>query len=195
MAQTKIIVDSKSYFRLAQNIHPLLCQPFGDEEFTLYMHADLNAEFKCSTRLQNKFQWAAEQEYVDNRQRSLRLSKAEKQEIDETFDFMWEHVKDEFLDERGKGPSKIDTLIVTTAAVLGIRMVTDDQDMIELAETYGVHQITSLELMKHMLDCSHIDDEKIDLIVEQWIYDNDTPNQNWSTEFKKIFGREAPNHV
>ncbi len=45
MAQTKILLDSNSYFRLAQNLHPLLCQPFGSADFTLYIHADLNAEF------------------------------------------------------------------------------------------------------------------------------------------------------
>ena len=37
MAQKRIVVDSNSYFRLAQNIHPLLCQPFGQEDLTLYI--------------------------------------------------------------------------------------------------------------------------------------------------------------
>ena len=55
MAQKKIIVDSNSYFRLAQNIHPLLCQPFGNDQLTLYIHADLNNEFRRSPRLKNKF--------------------------------------------------------------------------------------------------------------------------------------------
>lgn len=192
MAQTKIIVDSNSYFRLAQNIHPLLCQPFGGEEFTLYMHADLTNEIRESSRIQNRFHWIGESRFVGNRNRSISMSKLQKAEITETFGFMWEHVKDEFLEGRGKGPSRVDTKIVATAAVLGIRLVTDDRDMIELAETYGVHQLTSMELMKLMLDCGHIDDAKIDQVVEQWIYDKDTPHAEWRKEFKQVFSRNAP---
>lgn len=192
MAQTKIIVDSNSYFRLAQNIHPLLCQPFGPDELTLYIHADLNAEFKFSSRLKNKFHWVAGSEYVANRGRSINLSKAQKKEIEETYEYLWEHVEDEFLETRGKGPSPIDTRIVATALVLGIRVVTDDRDMIELAETFEVAQVTSLGMMKLMLDEGHIDDDKIDQVVEQWIYDNDTPHGDWRKEFEELFGREAP---
>jgi predicted nucleic acid-binding protein len=192
MAQTKIIVDSNSYFRLAQNIHPLLCQSFGDEDFTLYMHAELTQEIRLSSRIQNRFHWVGEARYVGNRSRSISLSTKQKAEIEETFGFMWEHVKDEFLDERGKGPSRVDTLIVATALVLGIRLVTDDQDMIELAKTYDVRQLTSLALMKLMLDCGHINDAKVDLVVQQWIYDRDTPHRGWRKEFNKVFSRSAP---
>ena len=104
MAQTKIIVDSNSYFRLAQNIHPLLCQPFGEDDFTLYIHADLNAEFKFNSRLQNKFHWVSGSEWVANRSRSIMLSKAQKKEIETTYGFLWEHVREEFLAPHGKGP-------------------------------------------------------------------------------------------
>jgi len=45
MALTKIILDSTCYFRLAQNIHPLLGTPFGKADFALYAHAGLAAEF------------------------------------------------------------------------------------------------------------------------------------------------------
>ncbi|MCB1088669.1 MAG: PIN domain-containing protein [Verrucomicrobiae bacterium] len=192
MAQTKIIVDSNSYFRLAQNIHPLLSQPFGKDELTLYVHADLNAEFKFNSRLTNKFHWVAESRYVANRSRSINLSKAQKKEIEETYDYLWEHVQDEFLEPRGKGPSPIDTRIVATALVLGIRLVTDDRDMIELAAAYDVQQISSMEMMKLMLDEGHIDSDKIDQVVEQWVYDNDTPHRDWRVDFKRLFGRKAP---
>lgn len=191
MAQTKIIVDTNSYFRLAQNIHPLLCQPFGKEDYTLYMHADLNAELRDSPRLQTKFDWAAEPDFRENRKRSLSLSKAQKKEIDETFDFMWEFVKEEYHGKLGKGPSWTDTLIVATASVLEIRVVTDDQDMIELAEEYEVHQLTSLGLMQLMLEEAHIDLDKIKQIVAQWQYDNDTPYAKWKQEYRKLF-KEAP---
>jgi predicted nuclease of predicted toxin-antitoxin system len=156
------------------------------------MHAELNAEFRASSRLQTIFSWAAEEVYRDNRKRSLTLSKAQKAEIEETFDFMWEYVKEEFHEQRSKGPSYTDTLILATAAVLEIRAVTDDQDMIELAETYGVHQITSLELMKLMFQEEHIDMEKIEQVVEQWQHEDDTPYRNWDKEYRKLFGKNPP---
>ncbi len=192
MPQTKIIVDTNSYLRLAQNIHPLLCIPFGKEAYTLYMHADLNAEFRSSSRLQSKFQWACETSFVENRTRSLALKKAEKKEIEATFEYMWDYVKDEFHHQRKKGPSRTDTTIVATAATLDIRVVTDDQDMIELAETYGVHQISSLELLKLMLDAGHIDIEKIEQVVAQWQYEQDTPYPNWEDEYARLFGKPPP---
>tara|TARA_R100000027_G_scaffold67679_2_gene67700 strand:+ start:12789 stop:13373 length:585 start_codon:yes stop_codon:yes gene_type:complete len=192
MAQTKIIVDTNSYLRLAQNIHPLLCQPFGNEEFTLYMHAELNAEFRSSPRLRTKFSWAADDEFRENRKRSLTISREARVEIDETFEFMWEHVKEEFHEKLGKGPSRTDTRIIATAAVLEIRVVTDDQDMIELAELYGAHQITSLELMKLMLDHRRLKLKDVERVVAQWQYEKDTPYGGWQKEYRDLFGKRPP---
>jgi predicted nuclease of predicted toxin-antitoxin system len=192
MAQTKIIVDTNSYLRLAQNIHPLLGVPFGKKENTLYMHSELNAEFRASSRLQSKFQWACEPDFVDNRRRPLSLSKQQKVEIEDTFEYMWSFVQDEFHRKRQKGPSRTDTKIIATAATLEIRVVTDDQDMIELAEMYGVHHLTSLELLKLMLDENYIDLPMIERIVEQWQYENDTPNAKWKEEYSRLFGHDSP---
>ena len=192
MAQSKIIVDSNCYFRLAQNIHPLLSTPFGSQQFTLYIHADLAAEFKYSPRLRNKFHWLVETKYVDNRSRSIGLSNDQKAEVEIAYSYLTAHVQEEFLDKKGKGPSPIDTMIVAIALVLGIEVLTDDQDMIELSNYFEVKQLTSLMLMKRMLDCNHIDDKKVDQIVEQWIYENDTPYKNWRKEFGELFGRKAP---
>ena len=192
MAQKKFIVDSNSYFRLAQNIHPLLCQPFGKEEYTLYIHAELNDEFRRSQRLKNKFHWVAEPKYVENRSRSISIPQEKKTDIEATYDYLWEHVQDAFIRPYSKGPSPIDTWIVATALELKIPVVTDDRDMIELAKEFGVKTISSLGAMKLMLDEGRIDDEKVDMVVEQWVYDNDTPHKEWRKEFRKLFGREPP---
>ncbi len=192
MAQTKIIVDSNSYFRLAQNIHPFLCKPFGKEQYTIYMHADLTEEIHFSPRLKNRFDWVQQKPYSENRGRSVSLSNQHKKAIDETYDFMWNYVKEEFLEKRGKGPSPVDVKIVATALVLEIPMVTDDRDMIELGETYEVRQMTSIGLMKLMLDCDHIDDEKVNQVVDQWLHDKDTPYAGWKDEFERTFSWKAP---
>ena len=192
MAQTKILVDSNSYFRLAQNIHPLLCFAFGKKDYTLYVHSDLNQEFRSNSRLQNKFHWVSDSEFVENRKRPISLSKKQKQDIEVAFDYMWQYAKEAYHQKRGKGPAPVDTRILATALVLEIQVVTDDQDMIELANEYGVHQLTSLGLMKLMLDESHTTMAKIEQVAAQWQYENDTPYRNWKSEYKKLFGTDPP---
>ena len=125
MPQTKILVDSNSYFRLAQNIHPLLSVAFGKAEYTLYAHEALTEEFSKKTRLQTKFDWFMGADYVQNRSRLLRIGRKEAKGIEQTFEYMWEHVQAEKL-----GPSPVDTRILATAFELSLRMVTDDQDQI-----------------------------------------------------------------
>ena len=57
MAQSKILLDTTTYLRLAQSIHPLLGQTFGEKNFTLYVHKEIEIELKRSGRLQSEFSW------------------------------------------------------------------------------------------------------------------------------------------
>jgi len=128
MAQTKILLDTNSYLRLAENLHPLLFVPYGEENFTLYAHKELKDECLRQPRLANKFIWITLEKYEDNRKRPLSLGKAQHLEAEQNFDYMWGQVESE-----GLAPSKIDTRILATALALGIRVVTDDQAMLDLA--------------------------------------------------------------
>lgn len=194
MAQTKILVDTNSYFRLAQNLHPLMRTPFGKDQYTLYAHKDLNWELKRVTRLKSKLQWVSESRYVTNRTRSPNLSEEQKEEIETTFEYMWEHAKEAFHALNGKGPGDTDTNILATALVLDIHAVTDDQDMIALANEFEVKHLSSMGLMKLMLDEQHIDMDKVRQVTQQWQYDNDTPNRNWKKEYKKLFGESVTDY-
>jgi predicted nuclease of predicted toxin-antitoxin system len=187
MAQAKILLDSNSYFRLAQNIHPLLFQQFGQPQYTLYVHGDLMKEFKRSSRLQNKFHWVTEPEFVENRKRPLMLGNANKEAIEATFEYMWEHVKDE-----GLGPSQVDVKILATAAEIEIPVVTDDKDMKSLAELYVVKNLGTMDLMKMMLDAEHIQIDIIKRVVSQWIYDNDTPYRGYEKDYLRLFRENPP---
>ena len=120
MAQCKILVDSNSYFRLAKSIRPLLFCEFGEEKCCLY----------------------GENEYVDNRKYFPAISRKEKNAIQTAFSFIWEYVQTENL-----GPSKIDTLYLAHAHILNIQVVTDD-DMIAVANVFGIKALKTLELMK-----------------------------------------------
>lgn len=186
MPQTKILVDTCSYFRLAQNIHPLLAVAFGKAGYTLYAHEAMTQEFERAARLQTKFDWFTRRDYVENRSRPLLIGRKESKGIDTTFDFMWAHVLAEHLK-----PSPVDVRILATASEIGLRMISDDQDLLTMAKDYGVHADTSLELMRLMLDEKHIDMDKVRQVVGQWLYDRDTP-ANFAADYRRLFGEAPP---
>jgi predicted nucleic acid-binding protein len=186
MAQTKLLIDSTSYFRLAQNIHPLLATPFGKQAYTLYAHEALVREFSRERRLQTKFHWFGEACYVENRARPLQVGRKEKAAIEQTFEYLWAQVQAEQL-----GPSPVDTRALATALELGLRLVTDDADLIALAKTYGVATLTSLQLMRLMLDEAHITMDKVRQVVAQWRYDRDTPG-GFPAEYIARFRENPP---
>jgi len=80
MAHTEILVDTNSYLRLAQNIHPLLGIPFGGEKYALYILPELKDELQ-SSRLKNRFPWALEADYAENRRKTLVIGKKKCAEI------------------------------------------------------------------------------------------------------------------
>ena len=62
MTQSKILIDTNAYLRLAKTIRPLLFNPFGDNGYCLYILPELNAEL-TNNRLVTKFYWIEEDEY------------------------------------------------------------------------------------------------------------------------------------
>jgi hypothetical protein len=67
MPQYKILVDTNVYLRLAQSIHPLLKNPFGDKKYCLYVLPDLSTEYNKNSRLKDSFPWFKSDEYFTNR--------------------------------------------------------------------------------------------------------------------------------
>lgn len=55
MPTCNIIVDSCSYFRLAQSIRPLLKTPFGKEKHRLGVIEELDKEYEKNPTLKHKF--------------------------------------------------------------------------------------------------------------------------------------------
>lgn len=186
MAQKKILVDSNSYFRLAQNIRPLLFEEFGEQKYCLYVLQELDLEYQKSPRLKSKFPWVNEPEYANNRKHYPTVSKQQATQIENAFDYIWAYVQDEV-----KGPSRTDVLYLAHAYVLGIAVVTDDVDMIATANEFGISIKTTLEILHLMRANNHITDEKIDSIVAYWKYVGDEP-ANFAKDFRRLFGRKPP---
>ena len=116
MPQSKILVDTNTYLRLARDIRPLLFRPFGKNEYCLYIIPELNQELS-TRKLQTKFHWASDLEYVENRKYFPVLSKVQKTSVKSTLDYVWDHVKTSL-----PGPSKVDALYIAYAIELDLPM-------------------------------------------------------------------------
>lgn len=183
---TTILVDSCSYFRLAQSIHPLLKTLFCEEKHVLGVIKELNQEYKQNPKLKHKFFWVDQPEYIENRQRCFSLKQAIKSDINNALYFFRDTARDQ-----GYGVSKVDLIALSYCEILSILVVTDDYDMFLLAEEYEIKTYTSLELLKLMYDCDFISIKTIRAIAKYWVYIKDTP-KSYKTSYKKLFNESAP---
>lgn len=181
MPQSKILVDTNAYLRLAKTIRPLLFTPFGTAEYCLYVIPELNKEL-CGRRLMSIFPWVDEAEYAENRKHFPTVGRKERKSISHNFDFIWEHVQSDF-----PGPSKVDTLYIAYALDMSVPVVTDDQDMKELAALFDTRVLSTLEVLRMMLDARHVDMKTINGMVGYWRYMSDRP-ANMEKDYTRLFG-------
>jgi len=120
MPQTKILLDTNAYLRLAQSIHPLLGNSFGNENYTLYIHKEIDIELKRSSRLQTKFYWIEQEQYIQNRKKRLVLSRQKQAEIENTYYHIWQYQKDSRL-----SLSREDIYCIATALEESIKLITE----------------------------------------------------------------------
>jgi hypothetical protein len=187
VSQNKILIDTNTYFRLAQSIHPLLKSNFGNPPSQLYITKDLEGEFKSNPRLQGKFGWFWQDDYVKNRNAPLQLSKTQKKQFDnDRLTFIG------IANDMGLTNISLEDIHAATyASILGISLVTDDGDLTTLCTDLGVNVICTLDLLKVMLDCSHIKIEQVRAIAGYWFHMADCP-KNFKSDYKRIFNEDVP---
>lgn len=186
MSQSKILLDTNSYLRLARSIHPLLFECFGHEEHCLYVLKELDDEVSRNRRLLSKFAWVDESKFRENRGKRLPLSKQQRRQFELVEGLLWDHVVNEL-----PGPSRIDCKALGYGKALDAPVVTDDGDMIELAGLFDITVMTTLQLLKLMLDCGHVDMPRVRQIAAYWSYEKDLP-RNFAKDYKKLFGENPP---
>ena len=157
--------------------------PFGDKKYCLYILPELNDEL-AGRKLQSKFPWVNDEEFAKNRKHFLQIGKKQKKSIQQTFAYVWEHVQTELL-----GPSRVDAWYIAYALELGVPVVTDDQDMSKLAKDFDVEVISTLELLKIMLDSGHTDMSTIKGLVDYWEYTKDNP-ANFKANYQHLLGNK-----
>ncbi|HEB72949.1 MAG TPA: DNA-binding protein [Nitrospirae bacterium] len=186
MPQSKILLDSASYIRLARSIHPLLSNEFGKDNYCLYVLPEFEKEFQKNAKLQSRFGWVNDSEHKDNRSNMLALSRKEKKNIEITKDFILDYAV-----ENQPGISKVDIAVLSYSYTLNIPLATDDSDMIKVAKYYNIVAYKTLELIRLMLDYEHIDMKKVEQIASYWIYVNDQP-KDFARDYKKLFKKPLP---
>ena len=186
MGQSKILLDTNSYFRLAKDIQPLLDTIFGTENYCLYVLKELDDEFCQSRRLRTEFAWVEINEYHSNRQKRLTVSRKDNRAIRVAVDFIHHHGIDQ-----GLGISRVDGLCLAHGLVLSIPVVTDDTDMLQAGSDLAVQTMKTLELLRLMLDSGHIDKARVRRIASYWNYIRDKPG-NFRADFIRIFGERPP---
>jgi hypothetical protein len=102
------------------------------------------------------------------------------------YDFMKNHAKDSY-----PGTSKVDIKVLAHAYVLDIPIVTDDSDMLALAQDFNIKTLKTLGLLKLMLDSYYIDMVVVRKIASYWIYEDDRP-KSFSADYKKLFKEPPP---
>lgn len=186
MPESRILLDTNAYFRLAQSIHPLLNAQFGKDNYNLYVLKELQDEYEKNSRLTNQFSWVNDPEYVQNRSQRFTVTNDEKNEIKRAFDFILDYVRNVH-----PGVSRVDALCLAYGEQLRIPVVTDDDEMRQAAGDYEIKTLKTLELLKLMLDCGHIDMTKVRAIAAYWMYMKDTPKA-FKADYKRLFGEEPP---
>ena len=181
MPQSKILVDTNAYLRLAKTVRPLLFNTFGNNEYCLYILPELNNELS-NHNLQHKFPWVSEAEFESNRKHFPTIGRRQRKAIDETFEYVWDYVQTDC-----PGPSRVDARYITVAIELDIPVVTDDQDMTALAIAFEAKVMSTLELLRIMVDCRHVDMPAIHGLCDYWRYIADTP-ANFEADLHRIFG-------
>jgi len=117
----------------------------------------------------------------------LEVTREERAEIKRAYDFILDYARHVY-----PGVSKFDVRCLAHAEQLNIPIVTDDEDMRSVAKQYGIVTYKTLELLRLMLDCGHIDIKKIREITTYWIYMNDEP-KDFEADYIKLFGEATPN--
>ena len=189
LPKKKYLVDSNAYFRLGDNLCPLFPKiiTLGKEGFCTCILGGTFQEYLCQTRLQSKFDWVLNTRHVADRKKGkLRIQKHEASEIKRTKEFVYEGSKQLQL---GCSPFDIECLV--TAMVKDLVLVTDDLDLISLAEEYNCPVFSTIQFLGLLYENSQISKQDVVDTIDIWIWLDDLPSQ-WQQDYASVFGEKFP---
>jgi len=184
----RILLDTNSYLRLAEQLHPLLLTTIpGNEGGELWILGELYKELQSSSRLRNQFSWTFLPEFVENRKTCRwRLRKDQREQIESVTDFALKYSR-----EIGNGASPFDIRCLAFGSVLDCPVVTDDKDMRRLGEALEITVMGTIELLGIMVRSGHCNLQQARNLIRYWIAIDDLPPDHREA-FRAQFGEEPP---
>ena len=152
----------------------------------LYLTDEFEREFARSQRLRSKFPWVGEPEYRENRDVRLQIGRKQRRAIRTAIEFIGDQADADAL-----GVSAVDVSVLGHATILEIGVVTDDRDMRALGSSFGVEVMSTLSLLKLMLDAGHIDLARVRQIAAYWRHERDLPAK-FGRDYRRLFGEPPP---
>ena len=152
----------------------------------LYLTDEFEREFARSQRLRSKFPWVGEPEYRENRDVRLQIGRKQRRAIRPAIEFIGDQADADAL-----GVSAVDVSVLGHATILEIGVVTDDRDMRALGSSFGVEVMSTLSLLKLMLDAGHIDLARVRQIAAYWRHERDLPAK-FGRDYRRLFGEPPP---
>lgn len=183
-----ILLDSNAYLRLANSIHPLLGQRFGQSEQelnVLRVIEKLDLEYAKSQRLKYKFHWVKDTPYSENRQKErLRIAPKQQKEVDQAVTFILATEK-----ESEFSISLVDAQALAVGFVKKCPVVSDDRGMQEIGKLLDIDAWSTVQLLRLMQIEEWITLDKCLEIVRYWDHENDLPRPKavFSSIFKDFF--------
>ncbi|CAB1060535.1 hypothetical protein D1BOALGB6SA_5301 [Olavius sp. associated proteobacterium Delta 1] len=182
MPRKRILLDSNAYLRLANSFHPLLHEPFGKDQYALYLIPEFQKEFDRNPRLANKFGWVNQPEYIENRKYRIRVTRPQREQINLIYSYLWPHNISE-----GLGASPIDVRALAYSNAFAIPVVTDDFQMRKLGTNFGFEVWSLLDLLKIMYKSKWIDISDIKTLLNYLKYAKDLPYPSFEKHIKIFF--------
>ncbi|MBR7180628.1 MAG: hypothetical protein IKD42_03330 [Kiritimatiellae bacterium] len=166
-----VLLDSCSYFRLGASFRPILLKLEGDPEYALKVLAELDREYRKSSRLKTKFWWAGQKEHADERAANCFTPSAKKaNEVRIAFSYI-----DQYAVDNNISVSFIDKRVLSVGYACGGIVVTDDLAMQGIAKAFGIECFSTLALLKIMYVRGKAALSDIDRVIDYWEYERDLP--------------------
>lgn len=130
---TRVLLDTNAYLRLAKRIKPLLGKPFGQKDYVLTILRAVEDEVHRSTRLQFHYPWFDDPPLAEERlAKRVRLGQEERAQIEAMQSVLRAHVLEhaaEYTTHFRSPPSPVDCFCLAFGQIRPAIVVTDDLGM------------------------------------------------------------------
>jgi hypothetical protein len=194
------LLDTCAYLRLAKDIHPLLGGAFFSDPETASVTSEVDTEWSRAPRLQTKFHWVSESQFVSNRAaNTIPLTGSMPTQILKMRSSLSFYAQSQSKTLKGLKftiPSSVDCMVLAYVFVLNqsgqaVTAVSDDGGLNWIAKQMKVPCMQSEDLLKRMFDAQKLTGPQIKALAGYLDYIEDLPHA-WRIRGPALFGMTIP---